>query len=115
MAMLHITKENYQELVEQSAQPVLLEFWAPWCTYCRRIAGVVAKLPEAYAGRAAVAQVNIDEQPELGRYHPLTHPCEKWGGGREVGRAGFQGGYRRLDAGAVRINRKARQAYGKNI
>ena len=65
MAMLHITKENYQELVEQSAQPVLLEFWAPWCTYCRRIAGVVAKLPEAYAGRAAVAQVNIDEQPEL--------------------------------------------------
>ena len=66
MAMLHITKENYQELVEQSAQPVLLEFWAPWCTYCRRIAGVVAKLPEAYAGRAAVAQVNIErEQPEL--------------------------------------------------
>ena len=65
MAMLHITKENYQELVEQSAQPVLLEFWAPWCTYCRRIAGVVAKLPEAYAGRAAVAQVNIAEQPEL--------------------------------------------------
>ena len=65
MAMLYITKENYQELVEQSAQPVLLEFWAPWCTYCRRIAGVVAKLPEAYAGRAAVAQVNIDEQPDL--------------------------------------------------
>ena len=43
MAMLHITKENYQELVEQSAQPVLLEFWAPWCTYCRRIVYTLAQ------------------------------------------------------------------------
>lgn len=63
MAMLHITKENYQELVEQSAQPVLLEFWAPWCTYCRRIAGVVAKLPEAYAGARRSPRSTLTSSP----------------------------------------------------
>ncbi|MDO4271040.1 MAG: thioredoxin family protein [Eubacteriales bacterium] len=67
MSMLKITNENYEAMVEQAKQPVLVEFWAPWCTYCRRIAGVVAKLPDAYEGRAAVGQVNIDEEPELAR------------------------------------------------
>ena len=75
MAMLELNKENFAALAEQSAQPVVLEFWAPWCTYCRRIAGVVAKLPEAYEGRAAVAQINIDDEPALAeRFGVDTNP-----------------------------------------
>ncbi len=59
--------DNYEEKVAQAGQPVLLEFSAPWCSYCRRIEGVVKKLPQAYEGRALVGQVNIDETPELAK------------------------------------------------
>lgn len=67
MELMHITKENYEEKVAQAGQPVLLEFSAPWCSYCRRIEGVVKKLPEAYADRTLVGQINIDESPELAK------------------------------------------------
>lgn len=42
---------------------VLVDFWAPWCAPCRRIAPIVDELAEGYAGRVTVAKVNIDENP----------------------------------------------------
>ena len=46
-------------------KPVLVEFWAPWCSYCRRIAPALKKIDEEYADTLTVAQVNIDDVPEL--------------------------------------------------
>ena len=43
----------------------LVEFWAPWCVYCRRIAPALTKIAEQYAGTLAVGQVNIDDEPAL--------------------------------------------------
>ena len=49
----------------QSDKPVLVEFWAPWCVYCRRIVPALEKVAEQYSDRLAVGQVNIDEEPQL--------------------------------------------------
>ena len=56
------------ELFQQYAagqQPVLVEFWAPWCVYCRRIETAFDKISQEYAGKLLTAKVNIDEQPLL--------------------------------------------------
>ncbi len=57
---------NASLLEQHSAQdkPVLVEFWAPWCVYCRRIAPALDKLADQRSD-LVVGQVNIDEQPLL--------------------------------------------------
>ena len=62
--MITMNKELFNEAISGS-KPVLVEFWAPWCTYCRRIAPVLPKVDAEYADRLTVAQVNIDDHPEL--------------------------------------------------
>ena len=47
----------------RSAQPVLVEFWAPWCVYCRRIAPALEKVAAEQAAQLPVFQINIDEEP----------------------------------------------------
>lgn len=63
MAIQKITQENFAGAVAAADHPILVEFWAPWCVYCRRLSAVVDKL--AGEGKVAVGQVNIDEQPSL--------------------------------------------------
>ena len=65
MTPVVITKENFAELVERAEKPVLVDFWAPWCVYCRRIAPAVEQIARQYDGRLVVGKINVDEQPEL--------------------------------------------------
>lgn len=65
MAELTVTKDNFETAVMQSAQPVLLDFWAPWCSPCRMLSPVVADIEQEYEGKLTVGKVNVDEETAL--------------------------------------------------
>ena len=57
--------KSFREFLQSYAGPVLAEFWAVWCPHCRNLATVIREVAREVAGRAAVVQVNIDENPGL--------------------------------------------------
>ena len=63
--MIAMNQTLFQELALEGEQPVLVEYWAPWCVYCRRIAPALEKVSEQYENQLAIAQVNIDDEPLL--------------------------------------------------
>ena len=74
MAVVTITKENFEQEVLQSAKPVLLDFWASWCGPCRMLSPVVDEVAEERTD-VKVGKVNVDEQPELaGQFGVMSSP-----------------------------------------
>ena len=65
MAAMNINAKQYEELI-LGDKPILVDFWAPWCTYCRRINPALDKIADSRED-VLVVKVNIDEEPELAR------------------------------------------------
>ncbi|MXQ72556.1 thioredoxin fold domain-containing protein [Clostridiaceae bacterium DONG20-135] len=59
MSLITVTKDNVNEVTESAA--VVVEFWAPWCGYCKRLAPVLKQLAQTYEKDLDILQVNIDD------------------------------------------------------
>lgn len=60
----NINLQEYNELM-QGSKPVLVDYWAPWCGYCRRIGPAYDRIAQQFAGEVEVVKINIDEEPKL--------------------------------------------------
>ena len=63
--ILEFSEKNFEQEVLKSEQPVLVDFWATWCAPCRMMEPAVSAVAEAYAGRAKVGKLNVDDNQSL--------------------------------------------------
>ena len=66
-----VTDASFQAEVLESEQPVLVDFWAPWCAPCRMLAPTVEAVAEKYATNAAVVKLNVDDNPQVSQRYGI--------------------------------------------
>ena len=75
MATVKVDGNNFQTEVLNSAEPVVVDFWAEWCGPCKMIAPALDELAQTYAGRAKVVKVDIDQNRAVAlTYHVRSIP-----------------------------------------
>nr|WP_316651043.1 thioredoxin [uncultured Gellertiella sp.] len=65
MATVKVDNANFQAEVLNSAEPVVVDFWAEWCGPCKMIGPSLEELSTEFAGKVKIAKINVDENPEL--------------------------------------------------
>ncbi len=74
MAVIKLTKENFNREVLEAAGPVLVDFWASWCAPCKALTPVIEELGEE-SKDFKVCSLDVDEEAEIaGRYHVMGIP-----------------------------------------
>ena len=75
MSVISLNEENFSVNVLEAEQPVLVDFWAPWCGPCRQLSPIIEELAAEHP-EIRVASVNVDEQPQLAaRYQVMGIPA----------------------------------------
>ena len=70
-----VNENDFQEIVENSEIPVLVDFWAEWCGRCKITAPTIDQLSEEYDGKVLFAKVDVDSNPNLSvRFHVRSIP-----------------------------------------
>jgi len=68
---INVTDAEFESVVLQSAVPVLVDFWAPWCGPCKMAAPVLEKIAGDYEGQLKVCKVNVDEERQIASQHGI--------------------------------------------
>ena len=75
MADKTFTDATFQQDVLQSKTPVVVDFWAPWCTPCRIVGPIIEELAKEYQGKMVVGKLNVDDnQNTAGQYNVMSIP-----------------------------------------
>ena len=85
---LSVTNETFENEVLKSPVPVLVDFWAAWCSPCKAVAPIVDQLATEFAGKLKVVKVNVDDSEDIAiRYNIRSIPTLiVYKGGQEVER-----------------------------
>jgi len=67
-----LTDANFQNEVLDSQEPVLVDFWAPWCGPCKMLAPTIDALAGEYAGKVRVGKVNTDDNPKTATSYNIS-------------------------------------------
>ncbi len=65
MSVLHLYSDNFEEVVSAASCPVVVDFWASWCTPCRMIAPIIEDIADELDGRIDVYKVDVDEASDI--------------------------------------------------
>ncbi|MBL4883010.1 MAG: thioredoxin [Planctomycetaceae bacterium] len=71
-SVIEFTDENFQAEVLASDQPVLVDFWAPWCSPCKMLTPIIEELAGDFEGRARIGKLNTDNNPNVASEHGIS-------------------------------------------
>jgi len=94
MPTLNVIDSDFDAQVLKSSLPVLVDFWAPWCSPCKIAGPILEEISEEYKDKLVIAKVNVDENNQMPtKYSVMSIPTViLFKGGQEVGRqTGFSG------------------------
>lgn len=75
---LEFTDQNFEQEVLQSDQPVVVDFWAPWCGPCQLMGPIVEALAEEVKDKVKVGKLNVDDNPNAAsKYGIMSIPTIK--------------------------------------
>lgn len=75
MSALDVNESNFNEEVIEAGKPVLVDFWAPWCGYCKKLTPVIDELADEISEKAKVVKINVDENRALAqKYGVMSLP-----------------------------------------
>ncbi|MFH0702136.1 MAG: thioredoxin [bacterium] len=69
---IEISDATFEQEVKNSELPVLVDFWAPWCGPCRRIAPIIDEIAEEFQGRIKVVKLNTDENVRTAQEYSIS-------------------------------------------
>ncbi len=69
--VVEFTDGNFQNEVLDAMEPVLVDFWAPWCGPCKMLTPTIEELADDYAGRVRIGKLNIDDNPGTATSHKI--------------------------------------------